>query len=459
MLRCLAWVFGWPVRRPGVVLIVVGVALAMAYPNLPALDDLTDYRPKMPLRVSSRRRRADRRIRRGAAQPRRRIKRHPGGDEERRAGDRGRALLRARRRRLHRHAARRRCATSAAAQQPGRLDHHDAGGAQLLPVDARRPSRARSTRCCSPSRSSSSSRKDQILEVYMNQIYLGQRAYGFAAAARDLLRQAAEGHHDRRGGDAGRPAEGAVGLQPGRQPEARARAPAVHPASACRSYGFITDEQYDAGAASEELHDHAPAAGHRRVHAEYVAEMARQLVYAQYGDETYTRGLNVFTTIDCGRPGRRLPGAAQGHHGLRAAPGLPRPGRLRRPARPTRSEPTTRSTTRWPSTPTTTTSIAAVVLEASPKQVRAVLRRRRDGRRSPATACVRAQSGLSDKAPPKTHDPPRRDHPRRRRTPRATGRSRSCRKSKAPSSRSTRTTARSARWSAASTSTRTSSTT
>ena len=35
--------------------------------------------------------------------------------------------------------------------------------------------------------------KDQILELYMNQIFLGQRAYGFAAAARDLLRQAAGG--------------------------------------------------------------------------------------------------------------------------------------------------------------------------------------------------------------------------------------------------------------------------
>jgi penicillin-binding protein 1A len=33
------------------------------------------------------------------------------------------------------------------------------------------------------------------------------------------------------------------------------------------------------------------------VHAEYVAEMARQLVYEQFKEDTYTRGLNVFTTI------------------------------------------------------------------------------------------------------------------------------------------------------------------
>ena len=34
------------------------------------------------------------------------------------------------------------------------------------------------------------------------------------------------------------------------------------------------------------------------VHAEYVAEMARQLIFSQYGEEAYTRGLNVYLTID-----------------------------------------------------------------------------------------------------------------------------------------------------------------
>ena len=34
------------------------------------------------------------------------------------------------------------------------------------------------------------------------------------------------------------------------------------------------------------------------VHAEYVAEAARQLIFSQYGDEAYTRGLNVYLTIN-----------------------------------------------------------------------------------------------------------------------------------------------------------------
>jgi membrane peptidoglycan carboxypeptidase len=70
--------------------------------------------------------------------------------------------------------------------------------------------------------------KDQILELYMNQIFLGQRAYGFAAACDTYFRQAHQGHHGRRGGHAGRVAQGAVGLQPGAQPPPGHHSPAVH---------------------------------------------------------------------------------------------------------------------------------------------------------------------------------------------------------------------------------------
>ena len=91
LLAGLAGLAGWC----GVLLVVF--ALAMAYPNLPSLDALTDYRPKIPLRIYT----ADNvligefgeeRRSRGAHQG------HPRRDEERDARDRGRALLRARRR-------------------------------------------------------------------------------------------------------------------------------------------------------------------------------------------------------------------------------------------------------------------------------------------------------------------------------------------------------------------------
>src|SRR5690606_27241301 len=59
--------------------------------------------------------------------------------------------------------------------------------------------------------------------------------------------------------------------------------------------GFITEQQAEV-ARKEQLHlrdGQAPD----RLHAEYVAETVRQLMYAQYGDSTYTRGLKVYTSI------------------------------------------------------------------------------------------------------------------------------------------------------------------
>jgi penicillin-binding protein 1A len=59
-------------------------------------------------------------------------------------------------------------------------------------LSSEKTSAASSTRPCSPSRSSTTS-KDEILELYINQIYLGQRAYGFAAAAQIYFGKPLEG--------------------------------------------------------------------------------------------------------------------------------------------------------------------------------------------------------------------------------------------------------------------------
>ena len=55
----------------------------------------------------------------------------------------------------------------------------------------------------------SSLSKDRIFEVYANQIFLGQRAYGFAAASQVYFGKTAEGPDGGGNGDAGRPAGGA----------------------------------------------------------------------------------------------------------------------------------------------------------------------------------------------------------------------------------------------------------
>src|SRR3954468_22221942 len=53
MLRALGWIGGLLLAVLATVLLVVGVALAVAYPQLPEIASLTDYRPKLPMRVYS----------------------------------------------------------------------------------------------------------------------------------------------------------------------------------------------------------------------------------------------------------------------------------------------------------------------------------------------------------------------------------------------------------------------
>ena len=236
-LGCLAWckaslgLAGLAAARPCCrVLMLVAIALAVAYPNLPEISGLTDYRPKLPMRIFS----ADGVLIGEFGEERRNftpIAEIPKVMQRRRAGDRGCALLRARRRRLQGRAARRPGPPGRVAQ-PGRLDHHDAGGAQLLPVDRedlhpqdlRDPAGAEDREPAEQGPDPRDLHEPDLPRAARLRLRRGER---------DLLRQAAEGHHDRRGGHARRAAQGAFGLQPDRQPEARHRAAAATSSTAC----------------------------------------------------------------------------------------------------------------------------------------------------------------------------------------------------------------------------------
>jgi penicillin-binding protein 1A len=136
--------------------------------------------------------------------------------------------------------------------------------------------------------------KDQILELYMNQIYLGQRAYGFASAARVYFGKSIKDVT---------PAEAAMLAGLPKAPSAYN--PVVNPRRAkvrqeyilqrMRDLHYITPEQYDQ-AVREPLNVRSEG-NEFSTHAEYVAEIVRQLMYAQYREETYTRGLTVYTTL------------------------------------------------------------------------------------------------------------------------------------------------------------------
>ena len=136
--------------------------------------------------------------------------------------------------------------------------------------------------------------KDQILEVYMNQIFLGHRAYGFAAASEVYF---------------GKPLKeltvAEAAMLAGLPKAPSAYNPLTNPRRAVVRQRHIIERMLDNGFITQAQHDAAlqqvlkyRAASETGGHSDYVAEMARQLVFTQYGEDTYSRGLHVHLTID-----------------------------------------------------------------------------------------------------------------------------------------------------------------
>jgi hypothetical protein len=230
--------------------------------------------------------------------------------------------------------------------------------------------------------------KDQILELYMNQIFLGQRANGFAAAA--------EIYFGKKLSDV-TVAEAAMLAGLPKAPSAYN--PIANPRRATQRQRYIIDRMFETGFITETQHEEALAQVLRyrtqsegAVHAEFVAEAARQLVFAQYGDDTYTRGLNVHLTVNGGRPDRGLQGPAQGPDGLRAAAGLPRPRGLCGPASRRRADrrPRGRSAGRAPRQRRTALGRGAGGLAAQGGGAAAIGRFDHRDRRRPAPGDLRA---------------------------------------------------------------------
>lgn len=136
--------------------------------------------------------------------------------------------------------------------------------------------------------------KDQILELYMNQIYLGQRTHGFASAARTYFNKRLQDLSL---------AEAA--MLAGIPQNPAKRNPAVNPVRAkarqelvlkrMLQLGKITQAQY-AEALSQPLK--IGRSLQFEAHADYVAELVRQELYARYKGDAYTQGLNVYTTLN-----------------------------------------------------------------------------------------------------------------------------------------------------------------
>jgi penicillin-binding protein 1A len=210
--------------------------------------------------------------------------------------------------------------------------------------------------------------KDQILELYVNQIYLGQRAYGFAAAAQIYF---GKGLKDLSVGEAA--------MLAGLPKAPSGYNPVANPKRAKTRQAYVLKRMHDLGYLNErELADAQKEALRVRreldefgVHAEYVAEMVRQVLYERYPEDVYTRGLRVYTTVSKDDQAAAYAALRRGaleydrRHGYRGPEGyvdLP-DGAPEEPLEEVLQE-----------FPDSDDLLAAVVLEASPKQVKAYLR-------------------------------------------------------------------------------------
>ncbi len=271
---------------------MIALAVTLIYPQLPSLEILTDYRPKIPLRIYT----ADGALIGEFGEERRalvKIKEVPDAMRQ--------AILAAEDDRFYRHGGVDYLGVARAA-----VANLTAGGARegasTITMQVARnfflSSEKTLTRKFSEvmlaMKIEHNLSKDQILELYVNQIYLGQRAYGFAAASQLYF---------------GKPlaqvnlAEAAMlaGL-----PKAPSRYnPVVNPKRAktrqqyvlrrMKELRFINDSEYQTALQLplHVRHDLQVA----EVKADYVAELVRQSLFERYQEQIYSSGFKVYTTL------------------------------------------------------------------------------------------------------------------------------------------------------------------
>ena len=272
-------------------ILVIVFALTLAYPNLPDLDAVTSYRPKIPLRVYS----ADNVLIGEFGEERRSVmplKEMPDimkktllATEDDRFYEHGGidylGILRAG---LHNVMGGSKQGASTITQQVARnffLSSEQTFKRKIYEILMAWKIEENLT-------------KDQILEIYMNQIYLGQRAYGFASASKIYFGKNLKDITIAEAAMlAGLPK--APGTSNPISNPKRAKQRQLVILQRLAQLNYITPAQYEQ-AKNEELHigNNVNVFG---THAEYVTEMARQMGYEQYKEYAYTLGLNVYTTV------------------------------------------------------------------------------------------------------------------------------------------------------------------
>ncbi|MDA8258744.1 MAG: penicillin-binding protein 1A [Betaproteobacteria bacterium] len=272
---------------------LAGMVLILAFPQLPSVEVLTDYRPKIPLRIYS----SDGHLIGEFGEERRNfanIKDVPAVMKQ--------AILAAEDERFYQHPGIDTLGVLRAAYS-NFVGGGKRQGASTITMQVARNFFLSSEKTLTRKlyemllafKIENNLGKDQIFEIYLNQIYLGQRAYGFSAAAhiyfgkplKDLsIAEAAM--------LAGLP-KAPSAYNPVANPK-RAQLRQRYVLRRMHELDFITDAQLKSAQSEplnvkRDLNDFG-------MHAEHVAEMARQIAVERFPDDVYSRGLRVITTID-----------------------------------------------------------------------------------------------------------------------------------------------------------------
>jgi penicillin-binding protein 1A len=271
---------------------MAGVVLILTYPNLPSLEILTDYRPKIPLRVYT-------------------SEGHLIGEfgEERRAVVRiqdvpdimKQAILAAEDERFYQHSG-----VDAQGVARALLSNLFGGGkrqgastitqqvAKNFFLSSEKTYTRKLYEALLSFKIENNLSKDQIFELYINQIFLGQRAYGFGAASQIYF---------------GKPLKelsiAEAAMLAGLPKAPSAFNPVVNPKRASLRQQYVLRRMHELGFIDARQHEAAlkqalvvkRETNEYAVHAEFVAEMARQMAAERFPEDVYTRGLRIYTTI------------------------------------------------------------------------------------------------------------------------------------------------------------------
>ena len=272
--------------------LLLGMAAMLTYPTLPSLEALTDYHPKVPLRIYS----VEGTLLGEFGEERRALVKIADVPETMKQ-----AILAAEDDRFYQH---------------GGVDYMGVLRAALSNFSAGGTKQGASTITMQVARNFFLSKektftrkfnemllafkiehylsKDDILQLYINQIYLGQRSYGFAAASQIYF---------------GKPlskislAEAAMLAGLPKAPSSynpvvnpkRAKLRQLYVLRRMHELRYIDDEQYHL--AQNQVITTRRGSQEFSIKSNYLTEMVRQAIYAKYQEDTYTQGFKVYTTI------------------------------------------------------------------------------------------------------------------------------------------------------------------